>query len=130
MEMTGWHRYLQGFDHQSLLAYLRPAVGEEGDSGGEVSVTTQRTGESTEHAGDIHGLAEACRGIRRLVQHTFTIIIPERISKATLQQVARTETGGSVRDFREFYSQQNVKTLRGYMTVWVELLQYIWRTAN
>ena len=37
---------------------------------------------------------------------------------------------GSVRDFREFYSQQNVKTPRGYMTVWVELLRYIWRTAD
>jgi hypothetical protein len=117
MEMTGWHRYVRGFDHQSLLAYLRPAVGEEGGSGEEVSVTTQRPGESTEHAGDIDGLAEAYRGTRRLIQRAFTTITPERISKATLQQVARTETGGSVRDFREFYSQQNVKTLRSYITV-------------
>ena len=83
-----------------------------------------------EQSGEDDGLAEACRGTKRLIQHAFTTITPENISKATLQQVARTETGGSVRDFREFYSQQNVKTLRNYMAVWVELLRYIWRTVD
>jgi superfamily II DNA helicase RecQ len=130
MEMTGWHRHLRGFDHQSLLAYLRPATGEEGGFGEGIPVMVGRASESFAHTGEMDGLAEACRGTKRLIQHAFTTITPENISKATLQQVARAETGGSVRDFREFYSQQNVKTLRGYMTVWVELLRYIWRTAD
>jgi len=120
MGMTGWHRHLRGFDHQSLLAYVRPAAGEEGSAEAGAPATIESQSE----------LAEACRGTKRLIQRAFTTITPERISKATLQQAARTETGGSVKDFREFYSQQNVKTLRGYMTVWVEMLRYIWRTVD
>lgn len=125
MEMTGWHRHLRGLDHKVLLAYIRPAVEENGgnvESGGSIP--------NDQQAEEADGLAEACRGTKRLIQRAFTTCTPEQIPKATLQTLLRTETAGSTKDFREFYSQQNVKTLRQYMAVWVEMMTYIWRTIS
>jgi superfamily II DNA helicase RecQ len=126
MEMTGWHRHLRGFDHKELLQNIRPAVGEVAVEGEEMD--RQEEVEVEEEA-EIPGLAEACRGTKRMIQQAFVTCTPERIPRAVLQQVCRTETGGGVKDLRTFYSQQNVSTIRKYMEVWVEMLRYIWRTS-
>jgi superfamily II DNA helicase RecQ len=128
MEMTGWHRHLRGFDHVKLLQHVRPANGEveaEGDKDGG-----QREEEEVQGEVEVPGLAEACRGTKRIIQRAFVTCTPGRIPRAVLQQVCRTETGGSVKDLRTFYSQQNVSTIRKYMEVWVEMLRYIWRTST
>jgi hypothetical protein len=85
MEMTGWYRHLRGFDHQSLLAYVRLVAGEEGGFEEGVLVIVGRASESFGHTGEMYGLAEAYRGTKRLIQHAFTTITPENVSKATLQ---------------------------------------------
>ena len=128
MEMTGCHRHLRGFDHVKLLQHIRPAIGEveaEGDKDGG-----QQEGAEVQGEVEVPGLAEACRATKRIVQRAFVTCTPERIPRAVLQQVCRTETGGSVKDLRTFYSQQNVSTIRKYMEVWVEMLRYIWRTST
>lgn len=118
IEITGWHRHLRGFDHQKLKTYIELARGKEGDSHDNIAaVVSNAVNQPTRQIVKTDGLAKACRGTRRLIQRAFTIITLERISKATLQQVARKETGGSVKDYREFYSEQNVKTLRNYSSV-------------
>ena len=86
-----------------LLAYVRPVVGEDGGAEEGAAVTIGRL-QSIEHTRETDRLAEAYRVTKRLIQRAFTTITLEQILKATLQQVAQTETGGSIRDFYEFYS--------------------------
>jgi hypothetical protein len=83
MEMTGWHRHLRGFDHVKLLQHIRPAIGEvgaEGDKDGG-----QRQEEEVQREVEVPGLADACRGTKRIIQRAFVTCTPERIPRAVLQ---------------------------------------------
>ncbi|KAL9628824.1 MAG: hypothetical protein Q9204_005638 [Flavoplaca sp. TL-2023a] len=113
LAFTGWPSHLSQFqDKEQIIQYIQP--------------TKEVENEIPEQ--DV-GLEDACRGTRRMIRTAFSICKPNIVGKTALESVNRRETGTESND-RPFYAGQQVKTIRKYSNVLVEILRYIWRTAS
>jgi hypothetical protein len=122
LEHTGW---------ESHLGDTRPWVIECVKAEPDAQVVRAAFQGNTEWflADQERALMRACKGTIVLIRRSFQISRPEIVGRHALHYVYRRENGAPSND-RPFYGKQQVKTVRKYADVFVQILRYIWRTAE
>jgi superfamily II DNA helicase RecQ len=112
LELTGWLPHLRGQARAALL---------------QARLVPDRHSDAAHLQEPDSDLEDACKAMRRAIQHAFASCRPEVVGRPALELIERRETGAESSE-KPFYAQQKVFTIRSYSDKVVSILCYLWRT--
>lgn len=115
LEHTGWERHIKEYRSWVVQQIREVNVEETSDESSEDQIDSERA------------LGRASKGTAILIRRSFEASRVEIVGRHALHCINRRENGAADSN-KPFYSKQKVQTIRKYISVWVKVLRYIWRT--